>query len=326
MMIRMRANAYVTAVCSSYGMLANVCSLRKCKELLKCPREYAKVLECARRFLGREPMLEYFKSKTYRGIPSLYCRGWQRSMMLTTVLPSGDRPEVWWGRLHNPECALPEAATKYARSLQRNVYPMCIQPHYFDVMYAIDGFSVYDCRRVPGIGEYVFVRKGGCLPTYTHQDCNKSPSSKSVSKHHYMMLIGPGGNVLCAAMKSGTKLWAGKSTGGKQPPSKRRRQSGIGDEQPPSKQQRTGNSGEQSPIKRRRQSGSDDEEPPSKQQRAGSTSETRHSKDDDDTDCETQRRIFEYWWQLIPKYVDKDLQVEPAEVTCKRFATKIWLV
>lgn len=222
-------------------------------------------------------MLEYFRSKKFRGA-SHHSQGWcQRSMMLTTVPPRGDRPEAW-GSLHNPDCALPEEAMKYATSLRgrlQRVYPMCIQPHLFDLLYSLDGFSIYDCRNVPGIGDIVYARKGGQLPTYTHPDCNKSPASKAVSRHHYMMLIGPGGHVFCAAMKSATRLWPGKS---------------IDDEHQPSKRQRTGDMG-------------------------------------DSADCDGQQHHrFEYWWHLIPRHVDIDLQVEPADVTCQRLDTKTWLV
>lgn len=76
----------------------------------------------------------------------------------------------------------------------------------FDVQYYMDGFSLYHCRPANGIGNVVFVKRGECLPVYIHEDCGKSPASKDVSKQHYLLVVGPGGVLVCCAMRSATKL------------------------------------------------------------------------------------------------------------------------
>lgn len=80
----------------------------------------------------------------------------------------------------------------------------------FDVHYYMDGFSLYHCRPENGIGNVVFVKRGECLPVYIHEDCGKSPALKEVSKQHYFLVVGPGGVLVCCAMRSATKLWNSK--------------------------------------------------------------------------------------------------------------------
>jgi len=194
--------------------------------------------------------------------------------MLTDVPPSLHREEHW-GALNNPvglRDEMLEADIKLLgqEKVGRGTYPLRMEPHWLDVYYTIDGFTVYDCRRDPSIGNVVYVKKGDVLPFYVHKDCGKGPASKTVSKQHYLMLLGPGGVLLCAAMKSGSSLWSGKGTDDQQPPNQRRRGA------------------------------------------AGSSS--------------SSELPFQWWWHLIPLFVDMDLQVEPAEVTAQRLDGKVWQV
>jgi len=66
------------------------------------------------------------------------------------------------------------------------------------------------------------------------------------------------------------------------------------------------------------------EQPPCKRQQTGSTPDTRNIQDDDNS--ERQDLLFEYWYDVIDRNVDKDLQVEPAEVTRERLHNQIWMV
>ena len=158
-------------------------------------------------------MLEYHFSKTYPGDSKDKAKhgpGWADHVIMTRVFESEQERDTQWARAGNapmehdadfkPEC-LPRVT---------GVTPMYITPSLFDLLYELDGFTQYDCRTVKGVGRLVYVQKGEELPFYVHQDLNANPSSACVSRHHYLMLIGPGGFVCCVAMKTGTKLWSGK--------------------------------------------------------------------------------------------------------------------
>jgi len=153
-------------------------------------------------------------------------------VILTDVAPPIDRQENWGARaLNNPVGPRDEmlqadfellGSKLQAGPPGQGVYPLRMEPHWLDVYYSIDGFTVYDCRRDPSIGKFVYVKKGEALPTYIHEDCGKGPASTKVSKQHYLMLMGPGGVLLCAAIRSGSKLWSGKGDG-EEPPRRRLR-------------------------------------------------------------------------------------------------------
>lgn len=203
-------HVYPNAACMLRIPITCVCSLVQRRERFKFPRARAKAYECAKRLRGVEPMLEYFFSKAYVG-PRRPRHGahWKSHVMLTNVPPPSRREEQW-GALNNPvgprSVMLEEDCKLLGSTLDGGAYPLRVEPHWLDVYYMIDGFTVYDCRKDPSIGNMVYVREGENLPTYLHKDCGQGPASKTVSKYHYLMLVGPGGVLLCAAMRSASTL------------------------------------------------------------------------------------------------------------------------
>ena len=163
-------------------------------------------------------MLEYHFSRTYPGArrPRHGC-AWRNHVILTRVFESAQEREELWAAVGNAPMEHDMQSGPRPEQLPRpnvpdpdSVQPLYITPSLLDLLYQLDGFTVYDCRSVKGVGTWVYVRRGDELPTYVHQDLNTSHTSANVSKHHFLMLIGPCGFLCCVAMKSGTKLWRGK--------------------------------------------------------------------------------------------------------------------
>lgn len=162
-------------------------------------------------------MVEYLKCKKYPDHGARYGKAWQRSVMMTDVPPDDVGREKAWAEHGNPTEAsdrihLVQQQIAKIPHFGQGCWPMFLTPSALDVYFTVDGLTVYDCRSEHGMGGKVFLEKGGCLPTYVHPDCGKSPCHKSVSKQHYLMLVGPQGFCVCAAMKSGSHLWPGKRT------------------------------------------------------------------------------------------------------------------
>lgn len=182
--------------------------LKKCKEHFKCPRACAKAVHCARTWRGFEPMLSYLFSK---GFPKaghhakFYTAAWLRHVMLTNVPDtSATARRLAFGRAGDQTMMGELFKTS---NTPAGLYTMHRTLSLFDLQFYMDGFTVYCYRTDKGIGNVVFVRRGECLPVYVHEDCGLCPSSKDVSKQHYLLVVGPGGVLVCAAMKSATKLW-----------------------------------------------------------------------------------------------------------------------
>ena len=189
--------------------------LKRVKEQFKRPRKRVWARECARRWRGIAPMIEYFSSKTNpmyakNKKTGRYTKGWREHVMVTTNPgPTREQREQAWARVDNPTEPSDEAEKVEEEAPANAIY---MTPSAFDLLYMVDGFTVYDCRSEARLGNWVFVRDGQALPTYVHVDCNNSPSSKSVSRLHFLMVLGPGGVVLCALLRSATKLSPGKAS------------------------------------------------------------------------------------------------------------------
>ena len=181
------------------------CRLKCVHEHFKAPRAAAKVFECARRLLGKAFMLEYMFSKKYMGTIGRYGAQWYMHVMLTAYAQGDVLAE--WAEVGSP--VMKHDATDPPVG-SRGAEPMRMTPSGHDIMYAMDGFTVWTCRDVREIGNLVYVARGEVLPTYVHVDCNRSPSSADVSRHHYIMITGPCGVLGCFAMKTGTRLWKGR--------------------------------------------------------------------------------------------------------------------
>lgn len=173
-------------------------------EHFKAPRAAAKVYECARRLLGKDFMLEYLFSKKYPD-HGRYGDKWCVHVMLTAYAQGDVLAE--WAAVRSPVMKHDGTNPPVGSC---GVEPMRMTPSGHDIMYALDGFTVWTCRDVREIGNLVYVAKGEVLPTYVHVDCNSNPCSAAVSKHHYIMITGPCGVLGCFAMKSGTRLWQGR--------------------------------------------------------------------------------------------------------------------
>ena len=175
------------------------------RELFKPERNRGKVFVKARILLGKEPMLDYAFSKKYTGKDGRLRRKWEKYVMLTER-SQGDVAKLWAEvgsekMVHDGD--VPKVCCGPAVALH-------MTPDAQDIMYTVDGITVYVCRDVRKMGNLVFAAPGEVLPTYVHVDCNSNPCSKDVSKHHYIMITGPSGVLGCFAMKSGTSLWGGK--------------------------------------------------------------------------------------------------------------------
>lgn len=187
------------------------------KEVFKCPRENRLAYECARRWRGIEPMLEFFACKRYPGHSGVrYGADWQRSVMMSLVPPDPCHEQAWadCGNCTEPTDDRASVLQQLANlpHFGRGCWPMFLTPSAFDLYFCVDGLTVYDCRCAHKMGNKVYVKRGDCPPPCVHSDINRSPCSKSASRQHYLMLIGPPGCCLCVAMKSGTHLWQGKPT------------------------------------------------------------------------------------------------------------------
>lgn len=177
------------------------------KEQFKCPREYSKAVECARTWRGLEPMLCYFFAKTYpksNGKISRYTAAWEKHLMLSHVPDvSDDMQKSEFAAVGDVRCAWDKFIT---HATAAGLYVLRRTTSVFDLQWYMDGFTVYHCRANDAIGNIVFVRRGECLPVYVHEDCGQSPASKQVSKQHYFLVVGPGGVLVCCAMRSATTL------------------------------------------------------------------------------------------------------------------------
>lgn len=187
-----------------------MCRLRAVHELFKEPREELKAVVSAQRFLGesafvspddRQPMLEYHFCKTYphkRPHPQLRPAAWRQHTIV-----------------HGPHADFYKPGRKQGGRGRKGFRggAMFWDVHAWDLLYNVDGFTVYEKKDKKSFSNIVFVSEDDCLPVYTHPDVGASESDANMSKQHYFVLTGASGVVAVAALASGTKLHKSREKG-----------------------------------------------------------------------------------------------------------------